>query len=166
MPLLFSSPERTATNIAATVEHRLAERLTDIREAARVLSKAIADEITRLNASKPNDPQRLAQQNDFIAFLETIAAELDALAEAIDRAIAVGSAERPEPILLGQAGEIARRLSATIAEGLERNRTYIVDHATKIGLFAAGRYTAARYRPRCVHRRRRRWRAHESEAAE
>ncbi len=127
-----------ATDIAAMVERRLGERPTEIREAARKLSKAIADQIAELNASKPNEPDRLAQQNDFIAFLQTIAAGLDALAEAIDSAIAAGSADKPEPILLGKAGEIARKINVAIVEGLERNRSYIVDCSIKFCLFAAG----------------------------
>jgi hypothetical protein len=133
-----ASPGATSIDAAATVERRLADRPTEIRDAARALSKAIADQIAELNASKPNEPQRLAQQNDFVAFLQSIAAGLDALAEAIDRAIAAGSAEKPEPILLGKAGEIARHLGTAVAEGLERNRAYIVDCSIKFFVFAAG----------------------------
>jgi hypothetical protein len=80
----------------------------------------------------------LAQQQDFVVFLETIAASLNVLAEAIDRAVAAGSAEKPEPILLGTAGEIARQLSVAVGDGLERNRTYIVDCTIKFCVFAAG----------------------------
>jgi hypothetical protein len=116
----------------------LSERPAEIREAARALSQAIKDQIEQLNASKPNEPEDLARQNDFVAFLQEIATGLDALAESIDRAIAVGSAASPEPILLGKSGEIARKLSAVVTEGLERNRTYIMDCTIKFGVFAAG----------------------------
>jgi hypothetical protein len=105
---------------------------------ARALSNAIADQIEQLNASKPNEPESLAKQNDFVSFLQEIAAELDTLAESIDRAIAAGSAASPKPILLGKSAEIARKLSAVVTEGLERNRTYIVDCTIKFGVFAAG----------------------------
>jgi hypothetical protein len=131
-------PAAPSSDLAAPVEHRLAERSAEIREAARALSKAIADQIVELNAFKPNEPDRLAQQNEFVAFLQSIAAGLDSFAESIDRAIAAGPGEKPEPILLGKAGEIAGQLSAAVAEGLERNRTYIVDCAIKFGVFAAG----------------------------
>jgi hypothetical protein len=172
-----ASQGATPTDIAATVERRLSEHPTEIREAARALSKAIADQIAELisgaltvtqddqtlaaagavvvvgtlvvtqadqtlgatgAASKPNEPDRLAQHNDFVAFLQTIAAGLDALAESIDQAIAGGSAAKPEPILLGKAGEIARQLSADCRHGLERNRIYIVDCSIKVCVFAAG----------------------------
>jgi hypothetical protein len=133
-----ASPVASPTNIAVTVEQRLSERPAEIREAARALSKAITDQIEQLNASKPNESESLAKQNDFVAFLEEIAGGLDALAKSIDRAIAAGSTATPEPILLGKAAEIARKLSAVVTEGLERNRTYIVDCTIKIGVFAAG----------------------------
>ena len=129
---------RIPIDIAATVQRRLSERPAEIRQAARALSEAIEDQIAHLNASKPNEADRLVQQNDFIAFLQTIAAGLDALADSIDRAIAAGSAKNPEPILLGKAGEIARQLSAAVMEGIERNRIYIVDCMIKFSVFAAG----------------------------
>jgi len=132
-----ASPIAT-TDIAATVERKLSERPAEIREAARALSNAIADQIEQLNASKPNERESLAKQDDFVAFLQEIAAGLDALAISIDRAIAAGSAASPEPILLGKSAEIARKLSAVVTEGLERNRTYIVDCTIKFGVFAAG----------------------------
>ena len=84
---------------------------------ARALSNAIADQIEQLNASKPNEPESLAKQTDFVSFLQEIAAELDTLAESIDRAIAAGSAASPKPILLGKSAEIARKLSAIVTEG-------------------------------------------------
>jgi hypothetical protein len=131
-----------ATDVAATVGGKLTEQPIEIREAARALSKAIADQIAELNASNPtwprNEPDRLAQQQDFVAFLETIAASLVVLAEAIDRAITAGSAEKPEPVLLGTAGEIARQLGAAVGDGIERNHSYIVDCTIKFGVFAAG----------------------------
>ncbi len=126
------------TDIAATVERKLSERPVEIREAAWALSNAIADQIEQLNASKPNEQESLAKQDDFVAFLQEIAAGLDALAVSIDRAIAAGSAASPEPILFGKSAEIARKLSAVVTEGLERNRTYIVDCTIKFGVFAAG----------------------------
>ena len=122
----------------ATVEHRLGERPTEIREAARRLSEAIADQITELHRSTPNDPDRLVQQNDFVAFLETIADGLNSLADALDGTAALGLTETPRPILLGKAAEIARDINTAIVEGIERNRSYIVDCSIRFCLYAAG----------------------------
>jgi hypothetical protein len=128
----------SAVNVAAAVESRLSVQPAEISEAARELSKAIADQIAELTASKPNDPDRFAQQNDFVAFLQSIAGGLDSLAQAIDGAIAAGSADKPEPVLLQKAGEIAHKTTAAIVEGLERNKSYIVDCTIKFSVFAAG----------------------------
>jgi hypothetical protein len=136
-PTLYSEGT-SATGIAATFERNLSERPAEIREAARALSKAIADQIEQLDASKSNEAESLAKENEFIAFLQKIAAGLNALAESIDRAIAAGSATSPEPILLGKSADIARKLSAVVIEGLQRNSAYIVDCTIKFGLLAAG----------------------------
>ena len=133
-----ASPGPTPIDIGAAAERRLSERPAEIRQAAQALSKAIADQIEQLNASKPNESERLVQQNDFVAFLREIAAGLDALAESLDRAIAAGSAQSPEPVLLGKSAKIVRKLSAAVTEGLERNRTYIVDCTIRFGMFATG----------------------------
>ena len=117
-----ANPGASRTEVAAAVERRLSERPAEIREAARALSKAIADQIEQLNASTPNEPESLAKQNDFVAFLQESAAGLDALAESIDQAIAAGSATSPEPILLGKSAEIARKLSAVVIQGLEQKQ--------------------------------------------
>jgi hypothetical protein len=41
-------------------------------------------------------------------------------------------------MLLGKAGELARQLGSAVNEGLERNRTYIVDCTIKFGVCGAG----------------------------
>jgi hypothetical protein len=126
------------TQAAAIIERRLSERPTDIRDAARALSKAIADEIERLNAVRPNDHEPQARHDDFVGFLRQIADGLNRLADTIDRAIAAGSAASPEPILLGKAAEAARKFGDAVTEGLERNRTYITDCTIQFSVFAAG----------------------------
>jgi len=67
---------------------RLVIRPANIEAAARNLSKAIAEQIEQLNASKPNDPERLTKQNEFITFLERIASGLDSLSDALGKAVA------------------------------------------------------------------------------
>jgi hypothetical protein len=122
----------------STFARGLLERPADVVLAARRLSIAIAEQISQLNASKPNDPERLTQQSDFIAFLESIAAGLDDLANLLNQAITSGSASSPEPIFLGKAGEIAKELGAAVEEGLKRHRNYIVDCTIRFSVFGAG----------------------------
>jgi hypothetical protein len=130
--------EKLSIEQRLSVEQKLSERPVDIREAAQALSAAIADHIGYLNASKPNEPESLARQSEFIEFLRGLAAGLDGLADSIDCAIRAGSAASPEPVLLGKAAEIARRLSVFVTEGLDRNRTYIADCTIKFSLAGAG----------------------------
>jgi hypothetical protein len=89
------------TQAAAIIERRLSERPTDIRDAARALSKAIADEIERLNAVRPNDHEPQARHDDFVGFLRQIADGLNRLADTIDRAIAA-SRLRSSPSMSGR----------------------------------------------------------------
>jgi hypothetical protein len=122
----------------ATIERKLSEHPADIREAALALSKALADEIERLNAVRPNDHEPQARHDDFVAFLRQLRDGLNGLADSIERAVAAGSAASPEPVLLGKAGEIARQLGGAVTEGLQRNRDYIVDCAIQFSVFATG----------------------------
>jgi hypothetical protein len=114
------------------------EQPAEIQEVAQALSKAIWDQIDQLSASKPNEPESLARQNDFVAFLQEIANGLDALAASIGQAFAASSTKSPDPILLGKTAEIANKLSAVVREGLKRNRVYILECSIKVSLFAAG----------------------------
>jgi hypothetical protein len=117
------------------IANRLAERPAEIGAMARNLSEAIADQIAQLNASKPNDAERLAQQNEFVAFLESLASGLDDLGSTLEKA---ANPQSPQPVLRGRAAEIASQLGAVAKEGLERNRDFIADCAIKFTVFAAG----------------------------
>ncbi len=125
----------TSTGVASIVERRLSERPGNILAAAQALSNEIEKKIEQLRAEvPPNDPDSWAVRNDIIEFLEQVAAELDALVDSIELAIAAGSAASPEPILLGKAAVIARKVEEVITKGLERNSDYIVDRTIKLSL--------------------------------
>jgi hypothetical protein len=128
----LAGPVENLRTQGTPIEGMLFNRPADIQGAAKALSKAIADEIGRLRAS--NEPQ----VRDFIDFLQEIANGLDVLTDTIARALAAGSTASPEPILLGKAAEIARKLGNTVTEGIERNRAYIMDCAITSPYFAAG----------------------------
>jgi hypothetical protein len=116
---------------------RLSERPAEIRDAARNLVHAVEDQIHHMLASKPNDAESLVKQNEFIVFLEMVAAGLAKLADALDEAIHAGTNGSPEPVLLGKAGDIARQLGTDVTAWLEQNRTNLVDCTMRIGVFAA-----------------------------
>jgi hypothetical protein len=129
---------QVSSDLSTAVATRLSESPTEIRDAARALSKAVAEQIAQLNESKPNDPDRLAQHLDFVSFLEKLAAGLDNLADMIDRAVAEGSAGKPEPVLLGKAGELARGLGGLVVEALQTHRASVADWSIKFPVLAAG----------------------------
>jgi hypothetical protein len=122
--------------IVVTVEKSLHEHPKDIGDAARALSNAIADQIDQLNSSKPNDPDALARQYDFIGFLRQIADSLDDLADALDSAIATESAEKQESVLT-TAAATARGLGTFINEGIKEHRTALKACAVQVPLLGA-----------------------------
>jgi hypothetical protein len=121
---------------AVILEHGLSERTEDVRDAARALSREIADQIDFLKSSIPNELDAKARYDDFIAFLRQIAERLDRLAEALDAVINARSSER-EPILVGSAADIARSLGAFVREGLEENRPMLKACAIRVPLLGA-----------------------------
>ncbi len=123
MTVAPANAELSLSNETVIFEQRLSERPEDIRDAARTISKAIADQIDLLNASKPNEGDALARHEDFIAFLRQIAERLGGLADALNAAVDASS-ER-EPVLLGSAASITRSIGDFILEGLERHRSAI-----------------------------------------
>jgi hypothetical protein len=125
-------------NVTPIIERALSERPVDIREAARALSEAIADQIEYLNSIRPNPPEALERHDDLISFLRRIADGLDTLGRSIDLAIKAGSPASPEPILLGKAAKVVGTLGEAFAEGFARNRTYISDCAIKFSVLATG----------------------------
>jgi hypothetical protein len=153
-PSASTAPSSVTSSVAATVQRRLSERPEEIRETARALSKAIADQIAELNASKPNEPDRLAQQNDFVAFLQTIAHGLDALAENIDKAIAAGSAEKPEPIYNGRS-ELPTAHKARAERSLKLRQSHLDNCQEQVAERSAEGADRSEYQP-LVERGRRR----------
>jgi len=124
-----------------TLDKSLSERPADIREAARDLIKEISDQIDALNASKPNHGERLANHNDFVTFLEMLAAKLGELADALDKLIdAAATKSATEPVFLGKAGEIIRQLQLILREWfqVEENRASLAGFTIRIALIGAG----------------------------
>lgn len=133
--MVISEPGDTAAIAAkVTFERRFSDRPAEIRDAARSLVKEINAQIEQL-ASKRNDPdpQIRAQTNDFVVFLEKIAAELDRFADALDQAIDPATNEVKELILLGPAAKMAKVISGDVTEWFTQHHKEVVDYAIKFG---------------------------------
>jgi hypothetical protein len=123
---------------AQVLKRSLSERPADIRDAARALVKEIRDQVEHLQGSKPNDEEGLAKHNEFVAFLERIAAGLAELADALDQAVSASPGGPPEPMFLGKAARIAEQLNIGMMEWLEANRANVAGCTLRIGLIGAG----------------------------
>src|ERR1700730_8568856 len=95
---------------ATTIVRRLSQQPVDIRDAARALSDELGAQVEELKRSKPNDAIGLAKHDSVVALFEKMALGLAELADALDGAINNSAGGKPEPVFLGEAGEIARQL--------------------------------------------------------
>jgi hypothetical protein len=106
----------------------LSDQPAEIRDAARVLSQAIKEQITELRAERRNDNAEL------IDFLEMVARELDKMVEALDRAIDASATTEQQGIFLGDAKRYADQLKTAFDEALPS----IAQFSIKLGVVAAG----------------------------
>jgi hypothetical protein len=122
----------SSTASVHVIERRILEHPNDIRAAAHSYAKAFtayADELRRIN-------DRSKQCDEFIDFLNQMAAGLADLADALDRAFAT---VRPEPILTKEAAEKARQLCLKLLAWREKVGTDAIDvPGIRVGLFLGG----------------------------
>jgi hypothetical protein len=117
------------------IERRLLERPDDIIAASRGFAEGLKRQADELRASKPNEAGPLAQYDDLIAFLDKMVSGLAELADALDQAFKTTAAAQhpsPEPIFLGKAAEIARRLHLGAMDWLEQNSTTVFNVPCRI----------------------------------
>jgi hypothetical protein len=119
-----SSPPAVTTQV---IERRLLERPDDIRAAARGFAEAFKKQFDELRGHNERSPQ----DEDLLDFLEQMAAGLAELADALDRAFA---SPTPEPIFIGEAGQIVHRLQLETAAWLEKIGTDVVNVPVRVGL--------------------------------
>jgi hypothetical protein len=120
-----------------SIETRLKERPKDVRDAARSLSQAIANQIDYLNSNIPNDPDALDRQERFVAFLREIEAGLDELANILESASNARSPDTSATIF-AKAAATARHLGAIMRDGLSEHRTAVVASAIQVPVLACG----------------------------
>jgi hypothetical protein len=138
-------PVEVSTGMVANFEafdpgarRALSERPTQIRDAARALSREFTAQVKELKRSKPNEPDRLAKHNDLVALFEKMAAGLSNLADALDQAVNKASAGKLEPAFLGKAAKVVGQLQEGVMEWLKENRTTLIEVPIRIGLFGLG----------------------------
>lgn len=136
----FSEPLdifRGTAEVALTpLEQRLTGDPAGIREAARRLADAIAEQLSAMQASKPNDPDGLKRYNELEGFLVSTQTGLRQLADKLDEATSQGTT--PDRILVGEAAKIAVRMRVAFATWLETNRESLPGYYVRLGLLATG----------------------------
>jgi hypothetical protein len=120
------------------IERRILEQPTDIRDAARGLSKELKSQVNELRQLRWNDPDRITQRDNLVALLQNMATGLANLADNLDQAISKASEGKPEPVFLGKAADVVRGLHLRLMAWLEENRTTVFDVPYRAGLFGAG----------------------------
>lgn len=106
-----SNSEGNSSNLARTIEGRLAEAPRHIGLMAVMLSAAVREELEGMQSSRPNGPDDLARFESLTSFLGELAQSLDQLAEAIEQAEKNPGEREYSP---------ARELVAAIRDRIER----------------------------------------------
>jgi hypothetical protein len=115
-----------------SIQRVLSDQPVAIANAARALAEQVAAQVTELKQSKPNDPEKLAQYDALIPFLEKLASGLGELADTLEQ---LAASSESESVLQGKAADTARWLQRTVTEWLETNRTMVIDVPVRLGLF-------------------------------
>ena len=141
---VIPTPDAPSMGTAASIqviERKLSEAPDDIVATSRDFAKALKEQADELRASKPNEPGPLAQYENLIAFLDKMAAGLGELADALERAFKTATGEPrplPEPVFLGKAAVIARRLQLGTVEWIEENRNTVFSIPFKTAVLRGG----------------------------
>lgn len=120
------------------IEECLAANPGQIRDMARGLAKGFRDEIARLNRSRPNDPERLANHEEQTKFLAKAATELDRFAGALDDAITLEDTSGPDQTFIRKAAEIAKKLYESLIKFLAKNHSAAWTLSIKVTLLLGG----------------------------
>jgi hypothetical protein len=126
-----------AAGARRTFEQQVPPNIGEVRNATRAFVKAIDEELERLRASTPNDPEQLERHREFVSFLEMLSRGLTNLATTLDNAVKAAGTKN-ERAFLGKAGDIVEQLSIGVMEWLTKNRAHVAGYTVRIGLVAAG----------------------------
>lgn len=117
---------RSVSSAVGAIARKLGKHPTDIRDVARALSRACRDRVAELRDSKPNEKEVLTHYDDLIAFLDSMAAGLAEIADALDQAIKDKENSR---IFRGKAAEIAAALQADVGKWYAKNSEKAIDYS-------------------------------------
>ena len=119
----------------ATIARSLSLEPEYVASQVRRLIEAIKYQLASMPAT-PNEPDRFEFHNGLIDFLEGLVAELNELAETLDKMIA-NRGNSSEPIFLGKAALIADHISTGAMDYIANNREKLAGWLIQGGLIGA-----------------------------
>jgi hypothetical protein len=123
--------ESSTAAIAAT---RVEQDHAQLQPLALSLSALARQEIARLDAEFPNDPDRIAKNEKQRELMEIFANGFERIAESL----AAVATNPKEPLLLGAAGRAISRVGQAVSAWLKENGTEAMDWAARIPVFVGG----------------------------
>ena len=131
---LFEVENTPGTTALPTSVARLQQDHAELRLLTLSLSQMAIDEITRLDAERPNDVEAIARNTKQRELLEIFAKGFDRIAEALAELAPSPS----EPILLGKTNEIVKSVGIKVNAWWTQNGTEAVDWTMRLPVFVGG----------------------------
>jgi hypothetical protein len=101
------------------------------------LALLMKDEIQRLEADRPNDPDRLDMQERYIDFLRHVAVGLAEIAATIDAAQSERDVAK-KTVQYEKASEVASQLGASMLNWISENKDTLVHFSANVAVLGAG----------------------------
>jgi hypothetical protein len=117
-----------------TTSSRIRRDHAELLLLALSLSKMAHEEIEKLDAELPNDPDAVAKTDKQRELLRIFAEGFDRIATAI----AAFAARPNEPVLLGRAGDVVNSVGDQVTRWWKQNGTEVVDWAMRLPVLAGG----------------------------
>jgi hypothetical protein len=118
----------------AKISQRIRQDRSDLLILALSLSQIASDELEKLDAERPNDPDRIANFGRQRELLQLFA---DGFAR-IARALSSLEADLPGPVLVGKAAKIVESVGNGISKWWRKNEDEAFDWAMRIPVLTAG----------------------------
>jgi hypothetical protein len=121
-------------DVSVKIAQRIRQDRSDLLELAQSLSKLALDEIDRIDAERPNDPETVASYEKQRELLKVFA---DGFAR-IARALAALDAEILEPVKLRKATKVIEAVGDGISKWWKENGEEAIDWGVRLPVLTAG----------------------------
>jgi hypothetical protein len=123
-----------ATSSKVVISSRIEEDRVQLLSLAQSLVILAHEELARLDANLPNDPERVEKYKKQRELMQIFADGF----EQITKALTLLETRPHEPMLLGRAGRVVRSVGEKITSWCRENGTEAMDWAVRVPVFAGG----------------------------